>query len=315
MRTKYLQKFSLTRKRFKLILAIIGLLAAWLIALSGLVLTSSLASAERSFDGRTRHASLTARKGAGISYSDSSSQAVAHDGGAKVTQNEHALCDDRLPRDGRMVRCYPVFTTNKNSDTLGEGSTISSGSLQSSGGGNGRQDFDAGVVNSASGESLAVAFSGFSPLGLSSSFGTSGGGTISPAGQAVSAQTRTDALADIDDGSKTGDESALDLSEGLAYEAKWLAEKVFPATPYNLDSPSIIRVDDDPSLGEGAPPVSLPHTTQPVPEPLTLSLFGAALLGMMAMRRANLISFGRYRHESRCLRQFRVFKRPIDLPK
>jgi hypothetical protein len=293
MRKKYLQKPKLTKKRFKIILAVLGLLAAWLIALSGLVMTSSLASAERGLGVRTMHASNAARKGAGTINSDPSGKAVSHNGSSKYKRNGHILCNDELQLDGWLQGCYPVLGTDTNSDMLGEDFSISTGSLLSRGGGNDQQDRNAGDFNFPRWEPLAHAFDGFSPFGLSSSVGALGGGTISLTGQEFSVLMAPHALAGINDVSKTGDESAPDISEGLIDAANRLANKNFLATFDNPDSPSMMQVNDASLFGESVLPINAPSTTQSVPEPLTLSMFAAALIGMMVMRSRKLKKVGR----------------------
>jgi hypothetical protein len=286
MRTKYLQKPTLTKKRIKLMLAVLGLLAAWLIALSGLVMTSSLASAGRGFGVRIMHASNAARKGAGTTNSDPSGTVVSRNGGSNYKRNEYILCNDGLQRDGWLQGCYPVLSTDTNSDMLGEGFSISGGSFQSRGGRVDRKDSRAGEFPRW--EPLAHAFDRFSPFGLSSSIGALGGGTISLSGQADSVQAGPDALAGIDDVSKTGNDRAPDISDGLIDEASRFANKNFLATLDNPDTPSMMQVNDDPSFGESVRPINASSTTQSVPEPLTLSMFAAALIGMMVKRSRKL---------------------------
>lgn len=288
MRKRRFGRFTLTPKRFKRCLAALGVLTLWLAALSVLVLPSSHASAERTFDVQIGlHPSIHVTKGGGTAYRDTIAEEIARKSGLDITKEIRELCPSWL------LNCEvnPEPRVEK-FDLHGSGISFSTGTSHRDIGGSSQQRVagDFATDNPSGGASFAGAFGGF---GLSSS--AFGYGASSPAGNVDPVQDGTEALTGIKNSGSNDPMRANPTIDESANDAKDPANNIFPNIGGDID-PS--KTDNGKRLPTGDVPVGgAPSTPLSIPEPFTLSLFATGLIASVAARTGG--SFLRTRQQSR----------------
>jgi hypothetical protein len=274
MRSEHFGKIALTKKRFRLALAVLGLLAAWIVVLSGLVLTSSLASAEKRVEAKAGQAI------AGASFNASAlappRPAKGHSSSVSApTSDLPAGCDRSPMQDRERWNCDQPF---RNADLQVHSRTFPSvASTQSNGTSSAGRQRGMDMFSRQSGplDSLGL-FGSFSQLAPFTQVNPS----FEPHGSVEPAVEVPD---DMDDGA-SGNENRQDLSDDLAKAAQQLSDKMGGAIPdINFQNEAPGNYD---ALQGGTPLVTDGlSATESVPEPFTITLFAVGLLRVKLHRR------------------------------
>ena len=268
---------QLTKKRFRRSLAALGLLVVWLAGLSVLVLTSSHASADRSSDVHGRpHPDGVSLRGSGTSYSGTEGESLLGQSASEMAEKIREFCAGwHVP--GCDVNPGPG---TKKPDAPGPGFSWSNGGFHQDAAGNSQ-----GGDGAADGSSGRGAFSGgFGGSGGSGGFGSSGfASAFRASDEASSPGEKPDPIKDSIDAFGQNDEAADDLigpdPAGAAKDIETLSDDPLPSLVADF-GPSDIGTPDGPVNNALAPQ----SETQAVPEPFTLSLFVAGLIGAAATR-------------------------------
>lgn len=269
---------QLTKKRFRRSLAALGLLVVWLAGLSVLVLTSSHASADRSSDAHGRpHPDGVSLRGSGTSYSGTAGEEIVRQGASEMAEKIRQLCADwHVP--GCDVNPGPG---TKKPDGPGPGFSWSNGGFQGAAGGtqggNGAADGASGRGAFSAGFGGAGGFGGSGSSGFVSAFRASDEAS-SPSEKPDPIEDSIDALAQNDESAIADDPIGPDPA-GTAKNIETFSDDPLPSLVAD-SGPSDNGTPDGPVNNALAPQ----SETQAVPEPLTLSLFVAGLIGAGAAR-------------------------------
>jgi hypothetical protein len=275
MRKRRFSRPALTQKRFKRCLAALGVLTLWLATLSVLVLPSSHASAERKLDVRTGSPSIHPAKGAGTAYQDSIAEEIVRNSASEITKKFRELCPSWVPHcDLNREPDVETFAAQ------GSGTSFSTGNFRQDVGGSYQSkvagDFAAGDPSGRA--SFAGAFGGF---GLSSS--AFGFGAFSPAGTIDPVQDFTETLASIENPRSNDPMKSDPVNDEPENDAKEPANSILPSIAGDID-PSNTDNGTGPPTGD-SPAAGRPSTPLSIPEPFSLALFAAGLMGAVAARK------------------------------
>jgi hypothetical protein len=267
----------MTKKNFRLSLAALGLLAVWLIALSTLLLTPTHASADKSLG--AKHG-FVKKSGAKMGAAPGST----HIGDSNMAKGENGIStatNDRLgPCAGESFSCngQDGMSDPENSNEHGSGISFANGSRPSN------------ITGDNQKNGGASTFAPGSP-GREVPDGIFGNGGTTPFGQNISVQNDLGGSGAANAGTRNaviGDSGAFDQKSGDGTANNNLPSFGADPTPGahdDFDPPSLLN--NDPAL-ENVPLIILPGVPQPIPEPLTLSLFAVGLAAAAVTRRGML---------------------------
>ena len=267
-----LHRFLMTKKRVKLGLAVLGILFALILALIGLLLAPTMASAEKN-SGATN--SYGAQPGSGNSFGSNYSEHASGEGSDKGSDADEQLASNADACTGGFLTCTdPVASWD--TETFG-GDTASGSSFIGSGGdqqGENEQNQDGNPL------------SGFPPAFFAGGPGGGNGPSFSSApdfNAPASNVPDSNVLGDENSPNKSGQPDQItdpgsDLS-GTDPDPR----RIVPDDPEEPPVPPRGNPPNENPLPENPPP-SIAKTTQ-VPEPLTVSLFAVGLFGSAVLRR------------------------------